>query len=127
MYRMSSKNAFNKSLFNTTEISADLTNVDNLVVNQTLDISTATVTGDVANWSELQNALDAKLSRSGGNLTGNVTCNNGVTIDGVDVSEIDTTYLRLDGTNPMEGDLDTAANVVFNVCHLYATQISSLV
>ena len=116
-----------KSLFNIYEVNADLQYVDDLVVNNSLDISNATVYGPTANWSELQNELDLKLSRSGGNITGNVTCNPGVTIDGVDLSEIDTTYLRLDGTSQMNGNLDMDGNFIINCSQFFGSTINALV
>lgn len=46
-----------------------------------------------------------KLPLVGGNLTGNVTVDAGITVDGIDVGEIPTTYLPLSG-GVLTGNVD---------------------
>lgn len=47
-----------QSLFNELNVSSNFTNVDNLVVNDSLNFTTAMLTGPTSNWSSLQNALN---------------------------------------------------------------------
>jgi hypothetical protein len=74
-------------------------------------------THTIANITNLQTSLDAKLNTSGGTITGNVAVNSGVTIDGVDISAFKASYdAQIVGVNRLIGILDvtTSNNAGYN-------------